>query len=135
MVFAVWGGRGAHHQGKGGVLTEPFNICTSVTTGTSLTEAAVGELEQFPPSRAPWWPYLYEGDNHGADQHERRIQRGPQQEGEGQPPFLRELVDIWAHQGRVSAPPSEYIPSVPHPDTSTTPKYTEGSGRREGATH
>lgn len=40
------------------------------------------------------WLYLYEGHNHRPHEHEGRVQRGPQQEGEGQATLLCELVDV-----------------------------------------
>lgn len=47
------------------------------------------------PAVTPWQPYLHKGDDRRAHEHERRVQRGPQQKGEGEPTPFRELVDIW----------------------------------------
>lgn len=56
-----------------------------------------------------WWPYLHKGDDRRAHEHERRVQCGPQQKGEGEPASLRELVDIW-HSSRTSG---SFTPGLP----------------------
>lgn len=56
-----------------------------------------------------WRRYLHKGDDRRAHKHERGVQRGPQQKGEGEPAPLRELVNIW----RSSRTTGSFSPGLP----------------------
>lgn len=73
--------------------------------------------------------HLYEGDDHRAQEHEGGVQRGPQQQGEGQPAPLRELVDVCGSLratqcGAVS--PWVPLPSGPPPLGQSAPWASQG---------
>lgn len=83
------------------------------------------------PVTASLWPYLYEGDDHRADEHERGVECGPQQKGGGQAARLREPVDICARQGhwRLShwVPQPSLLGPGCHPGLQHTPEHMRAS--------
>lgn len=104
----------------------------------------VGPSTGRPAGRAAGPAYLHKGDDGGAEEHEGSVERGPQQEGEGQPAALGEPVDVcgcqgpravgsqgtasqglhsglqgteWASRGQHTAPPQTRSPAQSHSPT------------------
>lgn len=68
-------------------------------SGPGACDPLVGPSTGRPAGRAAGPAYLYEGDDGGAEEHKGSVERGPQQEGEGQPAELSEPVDVCGCQG------------------------------------